>query len=175
MRMGNCHLFNLGRGLREASRIYQMIDVRCSFLLFKLGFNQITGYEKHSCVLALQSATEKHSGRVKLSCYSLSPLWYHSQQIPFRFMGLLWLLKLSHRQSSWPQRCDCGGGHYGSAPGLEMTRVRGWHQRVSFPLSCQSLPNFGAATRWRSWQRRPPLPSFSSQLNCCVQREISGL
>lgn len=43
--------------------------------------------------------------------------------VPFRFIGLFRLLNLSHSQSSWPQRCDCGGGHYGSALGAGMTRV----------------------------------------------------
>lgn len=36
-------------------------------------------------------------------------------------MGLLGLLNLSCSQSFWPHHSACGGGHYHSALGLEMT------------------------------------------------------
>lgn len=98
------------------------------------------------------------SERIKLLLVS-----YHSQQIPFKFMGLLWLLNLSHSQSSWLQRCDCGGGHYGSALGLEMTRVTDDIRKPHSPR--QSLPNFSNRNEVAELAEcLLGLPSFSSEL-----------
>lgn len=104
----------------------------------------------------------------------LVPVSYHSQQIPFKFMGLLWLLNLSRSQSSWPQRCDCGGGHYGSAQGLEMTRVTDDIRESHSPR--QSLLNFSNRNEVAELAEcLHLLSSFSSQLNYCFQKEISEL
>lgn len=66
-------------------------------------------------------------------------------------MGLLGLLNLSCSQSFWPHHSACGGGHYHSALGLEMTRVTDDIRNTHFPP--WSLPNFCTATRWQSWHR----------------------
>lgn len=83
------------------------------------------------------------------------PFSFFLKPICRRFSWNLWallgLLNLSRSQPSWPQSSACGGGHYASALGLEMTRVTDDIRKSHFPR--RSLPNSCTATRWWSWHR----------------------
>lgn len=74
------------------------------------------------------------SERIKKLCRSsfVSPFPPHS-----RFLSNLWAcygsLIWASSKSAWPQRCDCGGGHYGSALGFRDDPGHGWHHKVSLP------------------------------------------
>lgn len=120
------------------------------------------------------------SERKKKLCRSsfVSPFPPHS-----RFLSNLWAcygsLIWASSKSAWPQRCDCGGGHYGSALGFRDDPGHGWHHKVSLSpphthTPHQSLPNSGTATRWQSWQsvilycRHSPL----SWITCCFQKDV---
>ena len=110
------------------------------------------------------------SGRIKNFSSFVSPFPPHS-----RFLSNLWAcygsLIWASAKSAWPQRCDCGGGHYGSALGFRDDPGHGWHHKVSFPPP-SSTPE-SSKLRHRNEvaelaERHPPLPSFSSRLNYFV-------